>query len=270
MYGQLNQKVLDLIDNRTDLRPRSFFRNSIALDFYTPKNFWYDLVVESGGNYLDYLFKAWLRGERKDDGLRDRVLKVAEQMRLDLVRRNGMWTYVTVMRPNGTQENKMAHSNCYSGGLFALIGTAIGEPFQSMYLTLGEQITATCYNFYETSANKLPPTLFQFDGPGPGDAKPCNLTDQGYHLTSSTVESIMILWRLTHNEKYRRWGRAISDTIAKLPISQNGTYDGSVEVASKGVITTDGQLHADYFVAETTKVFTVPRGFFFFFLLVGG
>lgn len=66
---------------------------------------------------------------------------------------------------------------------------------------MAEGITQTCRDASLLN-NHLEPALFSVD--------PVNgaitLMSLEYSLGQAMVESYFILWRLTHNEKYRRWG----------------------------------------------------------------
>ena len=51
------------------------------------------------------------------------------------------------------------------GGLLALSGAALGDPYKNKYMKIGGDITFTCQQFYTRSSTGLAPTLFDFNEP---------------------------------------------------------------------------------------------------------
>ena len=49
------------------------------------------------------------------------------------------------------------------GGLLALSGAALGDPYKNKYMKIGGDITFTCQQFYTRSSTGLAPTLFDFN-----------------------------------------------------------------------------------------------------------
>ena len=54
-----------------------------------------------------------------------------------------------------------------------------------------------------SSATKLGPESFRFDAVGKMSSR---ANEKMYLLRPETVESFFVLWRLTHDQKYRDWG----------------------------------------------------------------
>ena len=52
-------------------------------------------------------------------------------------------------------------------------------------------------------ASKLGPEAFRFDANGQISSKN---NEKMYLLRPETVESYFVLWRITHDQKYRDWG----------------------------------------------------------------
>lgn len=69
-----------------------------------------------------------------------------------------------------------------------------------------------------------------------------NVTETKHSLGQATVESYFILWRLTHNETYRRWGW---DTVLGLERSRRHANRGYVEL---------DEWQPPFFIAATLKV----------------
>jgi len=106
------------------LKPKGMFRNTGTLPFWEKTaSIWPDITAQSGGNYLDYLFKSWMMRNRKDDGLRKELIQVTDQFIQDFVKRKGMFTYVSVLSDEDTTDEKkhgMALSTCYTGEILDL------------------------------------------------------------------------------------------------------------------------------------------------------
>ncbi len=104
---------------------QSWFRNSVVMDNLkiSPENDWsLRPIFQSGGTYLDYLLKAWIRGGRKNDILREIYIKATEQAIQDLIMTSkGGLAYVTTALPDGSVPETMAHSTCYVGISFCKI-----------------------------------------------------------------------------------------------------------------------------------------------------
>ena len=82
-------------------------------------------------------------------------------------------------------------------------------------------------------------------------------------MTSPSVESFFVLWRLTHDQKYRDWGATVASNLLLL----NGKYNKNNNSLIEGIaavngslpdgtlkVDFDGRIHADYYFAETIKV----------------
>ncbi len=61
-------------------------------------------------------------------------------------------------------------------GLLALGGAALGDPYKSRYMKIGEDITITCQMFYNKSTLGVAPSLFDFSELEP---KASNLVSKG-------------------------------------------------------------------------------------------
>ena len=106
------------------LKPKGMFRNTGTLPFWEKTaSTWQDITAQSGGNYLDYLFKSWMMGNREDDGLRKELIQVTDQFIQDFVKRKGQRTYVSVLADEETTDKRkhgMALSTCYTGEILEL------------------------------------------------------------------------------------------------------------------------------------------------------
>lgn len=122
-YRQTVQRAWASI-NKT-VSPRAMFRNTASLDIddYRGGSFspyfssWPDLLSESGGNYIDYTLKAWLKGGRKDETLRKAFIEAAEYINKTLLKTEGEYKYIGVLRDREA-EKMTSHSFCYLGNVF--------------------------------------------------------------------------------------------------------------------------------------------------------
>ncbi len=87
----------------------------------------------------------------------------------------------------------------------------LGEPFKSSHVILGEEIANTCHEAYIRSPSKLAPPIFDFGGTR---IEATVLNDdriKSHDFPSQPIETYFILWRLTRNPIYRKWGSEILD-----------------------------------------------------------
>ena len=117
-------KKAKIYASEDSLKPKGMFRNTGTLPFWEKAaTIWPDITAQSGGNYLDYLFKSWMMGNREDDGLRKELIQMTDQFIQDFVKKKGMFTYVSVLSDEDTTDEKkhgMALSTCYTGEILDL------------------------------------------------------------------------------------------------------------------------------------------------------
>lgn len=147
-------------------------------------------------------------------------------------------------RPNGLQSDlqpKMDHLVCFMPGTIALAATGgktVAEAKQAgkwgkkeqADLDLAIELTKTCWGMYRTTATGLAPeiTFFEINDPPRSEADrpstpPADPTstdasaewkddyvikNQDAHNLQrpETVETLFYMWRITGDEKYRKWG----------------------------------------------------------------
>lgn len=83
------------------------------------------------------------------------------------------------------------------------------------------------------------------------EAKALRLQEKYYILRPETFESYFILWRLTHDQKYRDWGWDAIQAIEKYCRSPGG-YSGIKNVYLEDPMKDDVQQ--SFFIAEGLKV----------------
>ena len=78
--------------------PRGMFRNGASLDFYKHTHqVWPKTIAQSGGNFVDYLFKSWMMGGRKNDTLKNLTIAASEHVYYSLIKTKKNTTYVSVV-----------------------------------------------------------------------------------------------------------------------------------------------------------------------------
>ncbi|OLY84010.1 Endoplasmic reticulum mannosyl-oligosaccharide 1,2-alpha-mannosidase [Smittium mucronatum] len=139
-------------------------------------------------------------------------------------------TFVSDLNEDGYGPNgKMEHLVCFFPGVLALGSKELDRKDD---LNLAKELMETCYNFYEKMPSGLSPESVRFKGlnpqknfPGndlvePEDTDPKNLDyvieSRVYLLRPETVESLMVLYRITKDEKYREMGWNIFQSIEKF------------------------------------------------------
>jgi mannosyl-oligosaccharide alpha-1,2-mannosidase len=65
-------------------------------------------------------------------------------------------------------------------------------------------ITNTCHESYDRTDTKLGPEAFRFTDAV--EARALKSNERYYILRPETFESYFVMWRLTHDQKYRDWG----------------------------------------------------------------
>ena len=157
-----------------------------------------------GDSFYEYLLKAWLQSGKTDDVMRSMYVEAMESATQKLIQKstNGL-TYFAEMK-FGRLEHKMDHLACFTGGMLALGSTQLGEPYKSRHMELGSAITNTCHESYDRTNTKLGPEAFRFTEVI--EAKALKSNEKYYILRPEVVESYFVLWRLTHEPRYRQWG----------------------------------------------------------------
>lgn len=116
-------------------------------------------------------------------------------------------------------------------------------------MNIGKGITNTCHESYILTATHLGPEAFRFSEGV--EAKALRAQEKYYILRPETFESYFILWRLTHDQKYRDWAWDAVQAIEKYCRSPGG-FSGI-----KNVYLDDPQkddVQQSFLIAEGFKV----------------
>nr|XP_017008629.2 mannosyl-oligosaccharide alpha-1,2-mannosidase IA [Drosophila takahashii] len=202
----------------------------------------------SMNRYYDTLLKSWMQTGKVDpqsgDILRDFLLSIAQN--LVIIDKKGV-TYVTELRKS-TLTHRMKHSDCFAGALFVLGAAETLMNHWEKYAEIGIGLTDTCHDIYWGSSTGLGPDLFAFTEESQREIVP--LQRNYYMLRPEVVESYLVLWRLTHDYKYRVWGLQIVLAIEKYCRIPQG-YTGIMDVYNRSAEPDDVQR--SFFLGATLK-----------------
>lgn len=148
---------------------------------------------------------------------------------------------------------------CLLGGMLALGGMELGEPWKSRHMELGKAITNTCRESYNRTKTKLGPESFSFTDSV--EAEALYIHERQYLLRPEVVESYFIMWRLTHDPRYRQWGWEVVQALEKYCRIPSGGYSGLSDVYRGDPLHDDVQQ--SFFLAETLKVKLLSKFHFF-------
>ncbi|XP_051859451.1 mannosyl-oligosaccharide alpha-1,2-mannosidase IA isoform X2 [Drosophila albomicans] len=201
-----------------------------------------------GDSYYEYLLKAWLQSGQTDEEARDMYDEAMLAIMDNMVRTspNGL-TYVSDLKFDRL-EHKMDHLACFSGGLFALGAATRQNEHTDKYMEVGKGITNTCHESYVRTPTQLGPEAFRFSDAA--EARALRSQEKYYILRPETFESYFVLWRLTHDQKYRDWGWEAVQALEKHCRTAHG-YCGLRNVYQQEPQKDDVQQ--SFFLAETLK-----------------
>ncbi|KAL4164407.1 hypothetical protein KRP22_004273 [Phytophthora ramorum] len=211
-----------------------------------------------GDSHYEYLLKQWLLSGKKDDHMREMYVTAVAGMQAELVGRSYPSNYAFVGKriATGELDPAMEHLTCFVPGMLAL-GYHHGMP--TSHLELAKELTETCAQMYLQSASHLSPEITQFateastQDSQENDGELYAHTTQDYNiLRPETVESLMILHRVTGDDIYREHGRVIMEAFEKHSKVSQGGYRSTMNVWRGIPSTKEGPMES-FFVAETLK-----------------
>lgn len=224
-----------------------------------------------GDSYYEYLLKQFLQTKNEESVYWQMYKESVEGVKKHMVghsKPNG-YTYIGELERGigGGLSSKMDHLVCFYGGLLAL-GATNGLPLvearklpfwdedKESDFKLGEELTETCYKMYSETATGLSPEIAVFNT---DDSKDKDFTikplDKHNLQRPETVESFYYLYKLTGDEKYRKWGYEVFRSFVKHTrvVSKNGkaSYTSISDVTSLEPTFRDNM--ESFWLAETLK-----------------
>ncbi|AMD22101.1 HGL239Wp [Eremothecium sinecaudum] len=231
-----------------------------------------------GDSFYEYLLKQYLlTREKLYLHLYNISMKGVQKHLVDRLGENG-YLYIGELQRGfrWPLSGKMDHLVCFMGGAYAMAATegfpieeAQKQPWwnddREYYWTMGQELTRTCYKMYEEIPSGLAPEIVVFrqsveeehedwwESPsGLFFVKP---TDVHNLQRPETVESIMFMYKLSKDKKYRSWAWNIFQSFRK-----HGAYneeDGSRSYTSIVNVLEEEVEHLDnmesFWLAETLK-----------------
>lgn len=201
-----------------------------------------------GDSFYEYLLKSWLQSGQTDDEAKEMYDEAMTAILKHMIVTSPSGLIYTSDMKFDRLEHKMDHLACFSGGLFALGAQTLQNENSKRYMEVGAGITNTCHESYIRTPTHLGPEAFRFsDGT---EAKALKAQEKYYILRPETFESYFVLWRLTHDQKYRDWGWDAVQALEKhcrTPTGYCGLKNVYLEEPQKD------DVQQSFFLAETLK-----------------
>ncbi|KAL2918117.1 hypothetical protein HK105_202531 [Polyrhizophydium stewartii] len=197
-------------------------------------------VAGESDSYYEYLLKLALATHEPRYRQWYDEASLAIEKHLLVKARGGKVAYL----PNkeyGKSQNGFHHLSCFAGGMFALGAVTKNDGNSARLFEIGAALTRTCFESYQTAFTKLGGEWVNVDQDGN-----LKITNHDYLLRPEVVESIFVLWRLTHDQMYRDMAWAVVQALDKRCKTEAG-YHG---------LDAHGAPHdrqESFFLAETLK-----------------
>ncbi|CAJ0576983.1 unnamed protein product, partial [Mesorhabditis spiculigera] len=246
VYLQKVQKVRDVLDKAQKL-------DGLYPNYISPTDGRFSgshiSLGALGDSFYEYLIKAWLYSNFRDDQARRMYWAVSEKIQEKMVSHSrSNLTYLVELR-NGRAEHQMGHLACFAVGMFALEGHYEKEPARKARVqNLAEELGRTCHESYIRSESHIGPEMFYFIGQEDATAKQTGAN--GYILRPEVIEGWFYLWRLTGKQMYRDWVWDAVESMEKWCRREKG-YVGLQNVYKPEQGADDVQQ--SFFLAETLK-----------------
>lgn len=192
-------------------------------------------------SFYEYLVKYWIMNDKTDCTAFRMYTAAVDAIKEHLVISRNKRKFL-INKKGDTEVPIMEHLACFAPGMLALGAYHMGDDDT---LVLAEELTETCYQMYHHQSTGISPEKVQVPSfePVPGEAH--------YLLRPEVVESLFVLWRITKNPKYRRWGYEIALSIEKHAKIPSGGYAGLANVNGQQNAFNDRQ--ESFFMSETLK-----------------
>ncbi|KAJ1774288.1 hypothetical protein IW137_000051 [Coemansia sp. RSA 1287] len=275
VYHETAQRVVDLLD-KADKPHKGLY--PIWLNIKTGKLDSGSITFGGmGDSWYEYMLKQYIYSRREHDQYRRMYEESIDSMKELMIGRSiydpDMY-YVGDLDSTATKFSpRYQHLTCFVPGMLALGSKALDRPDD---LELAKQLTYTCFQMYNRTSTGLSPEYVQFRNKANfGLSAATNTSDfdlvtlrkadkkekedgfylgpnRSYILRPETIESIMIMYRITGDKMYKEWGWQIFQAIEKW------TRTPSAYSAYKDVTSTKGSKEwtdsmESFFLAETLK-----------------
>ncbi|KAJ2309406.1 hypothetical protein IWW52_005340 [Coemansia sp. RSA 2704] len=274
-YHETAQRVVDLLD-QADKPYKGLY--PIWIDIASGKMDSGSITFGGmGDSWYEYMLKQYIYSRYEHDQYRRMYEESIDSMKQLMVRRSiydPEMYYVGDLDSSATKFSpRYQHLTCFVPGMLALGSKALDRPDD---LELAKQLTYTCFQMYNRTETGLSPEYVQFrDTKNFGLSSTKNDSDfsltalggasdkekrdgfylgpnRSYILRPETLESIMIMYRITGDKMYKEWGWQIFQSIEKWTKTPAG-YSAYRDVTStKGSKEWSDSMES-FFLAETLK-----------------
>lgn len=247
-YEEMVTRIRDLIQkNPASVDPHLYphFLNTNTANSCTSKVG----LGSFGDSFYEYLIKAYIL-DSKDTTAKEMYQETAKAIDKRIITKTAQGNYY--VKTIADSPSKMEHLACFSGGMFALSSTNSDVfPDQSdrdHWLKMGEELTKSCRLTYSKTSTQIGPDGSIFDGRNDGAVSGSNSL-----LRPETIESYFYMYRITGEEKYRKWAWDYAVGLQKYTKTDSG-YSGlrNVNDNSGSRSNMDG-CQQSFFLAETLK-----------------
>ncbi|PWA03708.1 hypothetical protein BB558_000122 [Smittium angustum] len=267
-YYKKSQHVIDFID-KSEVPIPGLYPQILNITSGQLKGI---LTVGGGADsFYEYLLKLYIIHGKNGEQFRRMYEQSIDSIKEHMIYRSNKGSkllfvselFESIFTPTG----EMEHLACFLPGLLALGSKELNRADD---LELAKELMKTCYHFYRGTETGLSPdsVKFSFDtnehawGPEsktiniintkPNDEPDFNIVKAEYILRPETVESLMILYRVTGDEIYREWGWIIFNSFEKhlkTPAAYSAFRDVSID---EGIFSKTNSMES-FFLAETLK-----------------
>jgi len=214
-YAEKVDKVMDLVINKP--KDEGLYPNYIHPD----SGQWgsNDISIGAlGDSFYEYLLKVWVfHGGRNSGNTKGREAfdNAMRPIKQKLTFRSQRSNLLYIAEGRGSSPiHKMGHLACFIAGLLALgEKNTPDEELKQWYHESSAEITKTCHESYHRTKSGLGPETMLFDSMH--EVTTSNAGERYYILRPEVVESYFVLWRMTHDEKYRDWAWEAVEAIEK-------------------------------------------------------
>lgn len=197
----------------------------------------------AGDSYYEYLLKYYLFTGSEDELVLSNWRVTLSSILHQMVKHSLGGLYYVANLVKGRESNRMQHLACFVGGLFGLSSEVL-EWKREEALRAAESVTETCHMTYNSTATNIGPEGFAIA------SNSIQALDRRSLMRPETIESYFVMWRLTHNQKYRDWGWEAAQAMEKHYRTGAG-YSGIRDVNSRTPVKDD--VMQSFFLAETLK-----------------
>ncbi|KAF0693874.1 Aste57867_15216 [Aphanomyces stellatus] len=250
--------VDELMDKVADIVQRDFPDGvlPVIVDSWNGRIHPGTLKLGAGGDsYYEYLLKQWLFSGKTETKYKDMYETAVHGIMTKLAgrTRKSNWLFLGELETSGFLSPKMDHLVCFIPGMLAL-GYVNGMP--ASHLAFAEELLHTCFQMYNQMGSKMAPEIAYF-GVDKHDEMDIIVHPQDAFniLRPETVESLMLLYRVTKNETYRAWGKVIFDAYESQARVAGGGYASVGNVHQAQATQFFRPTMDSFFMAETLKYF---------------